>query len=262
LTDSVGSAPKSGGGAGGVPRARRGAGRARALGMNARRFYHLARPRGHSRPGGDRAAAPLPLRARRTHNRGMRRQSERAEVPGPKIRARGGIVLLVVIGAVAACSTTRREAGKAGAAAGGGGTATAEGVGGRGAATSGGAGKGATACASSTACGPGRYCTTEDGACDPPPGCGPGEICAALCHGVCAARVGTPGGGKPGEAGRCEAAADCRLFADTCTGCDCRALASTDSDPACAGPGVRCFADPCLRKVARCEAGRCVSGVR
>jgi hypothetical protein len=60
------------------------------------------------------------------------------------------------------------------------------------------------------------------------------------------------------DAGSCRSDADCRLFDDYCTGCDCRALSRTDPDPRCSGPGVRCFAPPCMNKVAACEAGRCV----
>lgn len=53
--------------------------------------------------------------------------------------------------------------------------------------------------------------------------------------------------------------ADCRLFSDYCTGCDCRALAPGASDPKCKGPGVRCIADPCGRKRAACMEGTCVA---
>ncbi|HQY62385.1 MAG: hypothetical protein IPF92_18815 [Myxococcales bacterium] len=56
----------------------------------------------------------------------------------------------------------------------------------------------------------------------------------------------------------CVTDADCRLFSDYCTGCDCRALTQSAPDPTCAGPGVRCFADPCGNKVAACVAGACV----
>lgn len=55
----------------------------------------------------------------------------------------------------------------------------------------------------------------------------------------------------------CTTDADCRLFADYCTGCDCRSLSADEPDPTCSGPGVRCFADPCLRKTAICVEGRC-----
>jgi hypothetical protein len=55
----------------------------------------------------------------------------------------------------------------------------------------------------------------------------------------------------------CSKDADCSLSADYCKGCDCRALGPKESLPACAGPGVRCFADPCMKKVAVCNVGRC-----
>jgi hypothetical protein len=55
----------------------------------------------------------------------------------------------------------------------------------------------------------------------------------------------------------CRTNTDCRLFSDYCTGCDCRALGAGEVDPVCSGPGVRCFADPCLKQNAVCQAGRC-----
>ena len=146
----------------------------------------------------------------------------------------------------------------------------------------------AKACASSAACDTGLFCTVESGVCNPPPGCDPGEVCPAVCYGTCEPK---PGGGEPcgaavcgaGQAccnascgiclppggactqeiceppkAECRADADCRAFAFMCTGCDCLALAPDDPEPACGGPGVQCFADPCLNKKAVCESGRCV----
>ncbi len=55
----------------------------------------------------------------------------------------------------------------------------------------------------------------------------------------------------------CTTDADCRLFSDYCTGCDCRVLSTDTADPECAGPGVRCFADPCGGKAAACVHGQC-----
>lgn len=139
-------------------------------------------------------------------------------------------------------------------------------------------------CASSAQCGPGQYCTTEDGVCNPPPGCRPGAICPAVCYGVCAPRpvacgptvcpagqvccnascgICTPPGGVCTQqvceppAGRCRTDADCRTFSDYCTGCDCRALSVCQKDPVCPGPGVQCFVDPCLNKQAVCRQGAC-----
>ena len=62
----------------------------------------------------------------------------------------------------------------------------------------------------------------------------------------------------PDVPGQCATDADCRLFSDYCTGCDCRALSMDDPDPTCTGPGVRCFADPCMNRTAICVNGRCV----
>lgn len=46
----------------------------------------------------------------------------------------------------------------------------------------------------------------------------------------------------------CTTDGDCRLEADYCTGCDCPALAPGEKIPACPGPGVQCFADPCFSR--------------
>ena len=64
---------------------------------------------------------------------------------------------------------------------------------------------------------------------------------------------------SPAPAASCQKDADCRAFSDYCTGCDCRALSVTDPDPKCDGPGVRCFADPCLNVKVACDNGRCVA---
>ena len=107
------------------------------------------------------------------------------------------------------------------------------------------------ACASSAGCPAGQRCSTERGACERPPGCGMSAACPAVCYGSC---EGVP---RPDEPLVCNVDADCRLFSDYCTGCDCRALGKGQKDPTCSGPGVRCFADPCQRQVAVCERGRC-----
>lgn len=42
------------------------------------------------------------------------------------------------------------------------------------------------ACAASSQCSPGEFCTVETGDCNPGPGCSiPGRVCPALCFGVC-----------------------------------------------------------------------------
>jgi hypothetical protein len=66
-------------------------------------------------------------------------------------------------------------------------------------------------------------------------------------------------GGNPDPSPRasCTTDADCRTFSDYCTGCDCRALAVSESAPVCQGPGVRCLVDPCRAEHAVCQQGRC-----
>jgi hypothetical protein len=95
--------------------------------------------------------------------------------------------------------------------------------------------------------------------------CPPPQFCCNPSCGICAPPGGfctqqfctDPGAATP--AGRpCKDHGDCRAFSDYCTGCDCRPLHKNDETPTCAGPRVRCFADPCLKKVAACSSGRCV----
>ena len=70
---------------------------------------------------------------------------------------------------------------------------------------------------------------------------------------------GGPTGGSSGSGGKgCSSDGACRVLADYCTGCDCRALATGEGLAPCAGPGVRCLADPCMNKKAACQKGRCV----
>ena len=89
-------------------------------------------------------------------------------------------------------------------------------------------------------------CNASCGICTPPGG----GCIKILCQ------PPKPDGGAGG--GACQTDSDCRLFDDYCTGCDCRSLAKGEPDPKCSGPGVRCFAQPCARKTAACEAGHCV----
>ena len=85
--------------------------------------------------------------------------------------------------------------------------------------------------------------------------CRNGDVCCNSSCGICTA----PGGFctqqvcEPPTTGGCTTDADCRTFADYCTGCDCRALGTSEPDPFCDGPGVRCFADPCLGQTAVCN---------
>jgi hypothetical protein len=129
-----------------------------------------------------------------------------------------------------------------------GGAGGASGAGG--AAGQGGTGGGGAPCASTSGCAAGEVCTTEDGVCHAPPGCTMGVSCPAVCYGTC----------RPADdvGGTCMRDADCRVEADYCTGCDCRALATGQRVPACPGPGVRCLVDPCGGKTAACVNGGCI----
>jgi hypothetical protein len=105
---------------------------------------------------------------------------------------------------------------------------------------------GGAPCISTGSCATGEVCTTEDGVCLAPPGCTTAGGCPAVCYGNC----------RPG--GACMTDADCRLEADYCTGCDCRALATGQMLAPCPGPGVRCLRDPCSDAKAACVNGSCV----
>ena len=108
------------------------------------------------------------------------------------------------------------------------------------------------------------------------PKCKPGAVCSKMmcyqeCHGkakTCDIMAKCMAGytwsdakcacvvDKKAEPG-CATDADCRLVDDYCTGCDCRALLTSQADPVCDGPGVKCFAQPCMNKTAACVAGTC-----
>jgi hypothetical protein len=104
-------------------------------------------------------------------------------------------------------------------------------------------------CPSDETCQRGLVCTVSDGVCNAPPGCSPNTPCPAVCYGTC----------RAASSPSCTADKDCRLEADYCTGCDCRILGPGDSLPACPGPGVSCFIDPCTNVSVHCRAGVCVS---
>ena len=160
---------------------------------------------------------------------------------------------------------------------------------GRGGAAGAGGANAAVPCASTASCAMGEVCSTENGICNSPPGCSAGVACPAVCYGTCVPAADGPSCGAarcaagmvccnsscgictgpnegctkqicvPPAGGACMTNADCRVEADYCTGCDCRALATGESLPACSGPGVRCLRDPCSDKKAACVNGTCVA---
>jgi hypothetical protein len=71
----------------------------------------------------------------------------------------------------------------------------------------------------------------------------------------------TPGvcGCVANPTGWCASDADCRLEDDYCTGCDCRALATSESLPVCASSGVKCTREPCGGHTAKCVANVCTA---
>ncbi len=66
---------------------------------------------------------------------------------------------------------------------------------------------------------------------------------------------------EAGASHACTSDADCRTWSSYCKDapCVCRVLTKDQPDPQCAGAGERvmCFADPCMRKAAACQDGRC-----
>lgn len=130
-------------------------------------------------------------------------------------------------------------------------------------------------CAADTGAEPGSTASEIVGGCHVDcPRCPPNQVCPLIaCREVCNAhtacvqnalcilgyhwsssRCGCVPDNGPSQ---CRTDADCRTFADYCTGCDCRALSTRDADPTCAGPGVRCLADPCAGVTAVCLGGSC-----
>lgn len=98
-------------------------------------------------------------------------------------------------------------------------------------------------CADGVVCGDSR-CMADEVCCNEP--CGicakPGAVCDRhSCE-------------QPPE---CSNDSQCMLTADYCAQCDCVAHSVEKDLPACGGPGVQCYVDPCLSRNAVCKSGRC-----
>jgi hypothetical protein len=68
-----------------------------------------------------------------------------------------------------------------------------------------------------------------------------------------------PSATPPAMAG-CTSDGDCRTWASYCaeTPCVCASLTKTEPDPKCSSPNtVSCYANPCIKRAAACQAGRC-----
>lgn len=71
-----------------------------------------------------------------------------------------------------------------------------------------------------------------------------------------------PPSAPPATSGSCAKDDDCRTFSSYCAEapCACRVLSAADPAPKCLGgaaSNVRCFAEPCMNKAARCQSGAC-----
>jgi hypothetical protein len=67
----------------------------------------------------------------------------------------------------------------------------------------------------------------------------------------------------PATSTSCAKDDECRTVSSYCAEapCACRVVSARDPDPKCLGAAasnVRCFADPCMNKAARCQGGACV----
>lgn len=85
------------------------------------------------------------------------------------------------------------------------------------------------------------------------------NTCGCSEAGVACTKKACPSTPDGGVGAGCRTDSDCRLFDDYCTGCDCRALGTAESDPKCSGAPVACLRAPCSDKVVACEAGKCVA---
>jgi hypothetical protein len=113
---------------------------------------------------------------------------------------------------------------------------------------------GGVQCRTSQDCPAGTTCSTDRGVmqCDLPPACkdaNPPIPCFVACYGTCEQVVWEDA---------CNSDAECRIQADTCTGCDCRAIDPNTPPAVCDGPGVQCLVDPCAGKTAKCVNHACI----
>ncbi len=99
--------------------------------------------------------------------------------------------------------------------------------------------------------------TCPQNACAPRHPCVDTELCIRGFHWspqLCVCVPDVPGTTQE----QCATDADCRSFSDYCGGCNCRALLTTEPNPACPGADVQCVADPCASETAICVDGRCM----
>lgn len=99
-------------------------------------------------------------------------------------------------------------------------------------------------------------CNASCGICTPPDG-----ACIQL---ACAPKADAGARATPDAApktGACASDADCHLYGSYCptSPCACLALGPGEAAPTCSKPSVNCFVAPCMKRVARCEAGRCIA---
>ena len=104
-------------------------------------------------------------------------------------------------------------------------------------------------------CAPGMVCCNARwGICTPPDGACIQMVCEPKADAAAPRRPSVP------LEAACSTDADCRLHASYCpdTPCACLALGTAEGGRACTKPAVNCLVYPCMKKVARCQAGACV----
>jgi hypothetical protein len=88
--------------------------------------------------------------------------------------------------------------------------------------------------------------------------CETDEVCCSEACGICTQPGASCDRSACLQAPECSKDSDCKVEADYCVDCHCVALNSEEQLAECPGPGVQCFADPCVGKSAVCKNERCV----
>lgn len=104
-------------------------------------------------------------------------------------------------------------------------------------------------------CAPGMVCCNAScGICTPPDGACIQMVCEPKGDAAAPRRLSVP------LESACATDADCRLHSSYCPDapCACLALGTSEEGRKCTTPAVKCLVDPCMKKVARCQAGACV----
>jgi hypothetical protein len=89
---------------------------------------------------------------------------------------------------------------------------------------------------------------------------GPAKDASLAAPGAPDAATSAPAPSSGGAPAACTTDGDCRTWSSYCAEapCVCRAVAKSEGEPHCASPTpVSCFVDPCMKRAAACQGGRC-----